>query len=289
MTDGANAGAENLPPPRPALDEVARTNRMALCLLPIVGAHAWAERSVAWSVAGWLVIGLLIALLPALQRRRSRYVKTNDWQLLLQLFLIVLWVPNAADSTRHYAIGAYAVLSIFWHRRDAANPFHPMMTACAIALLLAPATPAIAPIRANLLLATACALGGIALLTLRAIRWQAPLGLLGGAALAYAIAIALIGARLIDPALLALLPPFLLTAFFIADDPPRTCMQPRARLLCGALIGALATTAIVALHADHHDVRLLPALAGAVLLGNAAAPALDRWLTPPRPVRTSGP
>ncbi|MBS0458194.1 MAG: RnfABCDGE type electron transport complex subunit D [Proteobacteria bacterium] len=284
MTEDANAGVENLPPPRPALDGVARSQRALLCLLPIVGALAWNQHRPAWMV--FCALALVLALVPRSTRPRPA---TTALHLYLQLLLMVLWLPPAAAWTRALAIVIAVVLALAWRHRDAANPFHPMMTACAIALLIAPATAAIAPIHANLLLAAACALGGIALLGLRAIRWQAPLGLLGGAGLAYAIGTALTGATYTDPMILALLPPVLLAAFFIADDPPRTCMQPRARLLCGALIGAIAATAIVALHAAHHDDRLLPALAGAVLLGNAAAPALDRWLTPPRRARTSSP
>lgn len=281
MTADPPAAVEHLPPLRPALDVAARTDRALWCLLPLVGAHAWLERRLVW-----LVAGVFLAALPALRRRWRSRNRTDGGSFLALLMLIFLWMPVDADNARHLAILIFATLAIVWDRRDAANPFHPLMTACAIALLIAPAPPDFAPISASGWLAAACALGGVALLGLRAIRWQAPLGMLAGAGLTWAIGMALTGTTPADPLLLALLPPVLLIAFFVADDPPRTCMNPRARWLCGALIGASAGTAILALHAAHHDERLLLALTGAVLLGNAAAPALDRVLASPRSNRT---
>lgn len=280
MTADPPAAVEHLPPLRPALDGVARTDRALWCLLPLVGAHAWSERS--WI---WLTTGVLIAALPWL---RSHWRNRKGWDggsYLAWLMLIILWLPASAAIARGLAMLICVILAIVWNRRDAANPFHPLMTACAIALSIAPTIPDAAPISASVWLAAACALGGGALLGLRAIRWQAPLGMLAGVGLTCAIATALTGAIAVDRVLLALLPSFFLIAFFVTDDPPRTCMIPRARLLCGMLVGALAVAATLALHAAHHDDRLLLALAGAVLFGNAAAPTLDRVFSPLRAAR----
>lgn len=115
--------------------------------------------------------------------------------------------------------------------------------------------------------------GGLWLLRRRVIHWHVPAGVLAGV---LAIALPL---WLYDPGSHAS-PLFHLAhgalalgAFFIATDPVSGAATPRGRLLFGFGVGAMAV--LVRNYGAYPD-----GVAFGVLLMNAAAPLLDRWLKP---------
>lgn len=271
-------------PLRPTPDLQARADAATFALLPPLAVLACLTRSPAWSIAAGLAL-----IAPILRRWLDRNRNTAVWRIVPNLLLIAVWLPVDAMPARIAAMAGYLVLCALWRDRDAANPFHPAMIAIAVVLLAWPATPAAMPPDHALVLAASAALGGLFLLLRGAIRWQAPTGMLAGAAIAIMGGLLWMPALNADPMLPALLPSLVLTALFIADDPPRTCMQPRARGLLGALIGLLAMAAMLVLHATQRDAHMLPTLAGMVLLGNAAAPTFDRWFATPRKPRPTTP
>jgi electron transport complex protein RnfD len=115
--------------------------------------------------------------------------------------------------------------------------------------------------------------GGLWLLRRRVIHWHVPAGVLAGV-----LAVAL-PPWLYDPGSHAS-PLFHLAhgavalgAFFIATDPVSGAATPRGRLLFGFGVGAIAV--LVRTYGAYPD-----GVAFGVLLMNAAAPLLDRWLRP---------
>ena len=115
-------------------------------------------------------------------------------------------------------------------------------------------------------------LGGLALLKLKIITWQTPVGVLVG----LTIPAILLGhdADQSTPLMIHLLSgATMLGAFFIATDPVTSCTTPRGRLIFGLGIGLL--TYIVRVHGSYPD-----AFAFAVLLMNFAAPLIDVYTQP---------
>lgn len=112
--------------------------------------------------------------------------------------------------------------------------------------------------------ALAFALGGVALLLLRVADWRLALSYLAGFSAVAAVAgdgLGVLGHLAAGGAVLA--------AFFVVTDPSSAPARPGNRLLFGALAGAL--TVAIRRWGSHPD-----GIAFAVLLANAAAPALDR-------------
>lgn len=114
--------------------------------------------------------------------------------------------------------------------------------------------------------------GGLALLALKVIPWQTPVGLLTGLAIP-----ALFFGHDADqtaPLLLHLTSgATMLAAFFIATDPVTSCTTTRGRLIFGFGIGLL--TYIIRAYGGYPD-----AIAFAVLLMNFAAPLIDVYTQP---------
>ncbi|HEY2346675.1 MAG TPA: RnfABCDGE type electron transport complex subunit D [Xanthomonadaceae bacterium] len=274
------------PQARPTRDLHTRAAACTLALLPAVVACAWSGHD--WTPA----IISVPAALPLLQdHARNRGSEGSDSERFFQqMLLLSLWMRTDALAARIGAMLALFVIDLALRRRDAANPFHPVMVACALALLVFPASPPERVLSEGAVpLAATIAAGGAVLLALRCVRWQAPVAMLACAVVAFALGSIVVPAWLGDPALLATFPSFALTAFFIVDDPPRACMRPRARLLSGALTGVVAMAATFGLHALHRDGQfLLLALAGTMLLANAAAPALDRLFSVSRAAGKAG-
>ncbi|MGD9842868.1 MAG: electron transport complex subunit RsxD [Steroidobacteraceae bacterium] len=116
-------------------------------------------------------------------------------------------------------------------------------------------------------------IGGLALLTLRIIRWQIPVGvLLGLASCAWLM-------NLSDPGQHASVTFHLfsgatmLGAFFIATDPVTAAASPRGRLIYGIGIGTLSY--VIRDFGNYHD-----GVAFAVLLMNLAVPLIDKFTIP---------
>ncbi|MBS0193682.1 MAG: RnfABCDGE type electron transport complex subunit D [Proteobacteria bacterium] len=279
-TEHVGAMASRRPPSLPERADIA-----LLALLPTLAVRAWQQPSPVW-----IGIALLALILPLLRRLLPSVSASRGLLIAPNLLLLAAWMPATAPHTLGLALLACVVLAAIWRGRDAAHPFHPAMIAAALALIVWPA-PVDSVVRSDaaLLPAVASALGGLLLIGRGVVRWQAPAGLLAGAALTLLVAMMLSPALDSDPLIPALLSPLVLTAFFVADDPPRTCLHARARGLLGALTGAMAMAAMLALHILHRDPQVLLALAGVMLLGNAAAPTFDRLFATPRTPRASTP
>jgi electron transport complex protein RnfD len=254
--------------PRPARSLAARNAWLLAALLPGIALQCWrGDANLLPRLALALSAALLFEALALRARRQPLRPYLVEGSALSCACLIVLWLP-ALD-------GWQLLLSIFIALVPArqlfgglgANLFHPVMAgvACAQLLLAVPVTAA----RPDPWLATAWLCGGLLLLALRITRWQAPLGLITGAALG----LAAIGA---SPVLL-LDPRWFLAAGFVLTDPVTSSEVGRARLL-----GGFATGAICAL-AGRDSMAALPF---AILAMNALAPALDSWLSPRREMGT---
>jgi electron transport complex protein RnfD len=284
MIDGMQP-APNLPaPPRRAVFLRERIDWMLLALAPGTALHAWAHGDwVLHTIGGALVWAFL--LVPPKRTHNGKLAA--PWHRLsngvLMGALAVLWLPPALPWwTFAIAIVATVTLVRAFDGRPGASPFQPAMAGCAIALVFAPHV-AVQPAGDTMLLWTAAAYagGGIVLIAARCIRWQAPLAVFAGAAIVSFPWPIVGGSAPTHEVLLAILPSFVLTAFFIATDPSSGCMLPRARWLFGAGIGMLSMVAILAFR-DTAQASL--GMAGAALLMNAAAPWLDRVSERQRPM-----
>lgn len=122
-------------------------------------------------------------------------------------------------------------------------------------------------------LALAWTLGGLWLLQQRVIHWHVPVGVLAGV-LAVSLPLWLYDTgRHASPWFHLTHGALALGAFFIATDPVSGAATPRGRLLFGAGVGAM--TVLVRTFGAYPD-----GVAFGVLLMNACAPLLDRWLKP---------
>jgi Na+-translocating ferredoxin:NAD+ oxidoreductase subunit D len=117
--------------------------------------------------------------------------------------------------------------------------------------------------------AVAIAVGGIALLALRVIRWQIPVAMLGTVWLCSSVMHTLNPGAFSGPLLHLFGGATMLCAFFIATDPVSAATSDRGRLLYGIGIGLLTFV-----------IRAWGGYAFAVLLMNAAVPLLDRYTVP---------
>ncbi|MES0874610.1 RnfABCDGE type electron transport complex subunit D [Sinimarinibacterium thermocellulolyticum] len=115
--------------------------------------------------------------------------------------------------------------------------------------------------------------GGLYLLWRGTIRWQIPVGMLGGLTLIALPFWAIDPDRYASPLFHWLAGATLLGAFFIATDPVSAATTPRGRLLYGALIGVLVY--VIRTWGGYPD-----GVAFAVLLLNICAPTIDRYTQP---------
>ena len=266
--------------PRRAIAMRWRAVWTMLALLPGTAMSAWFQGG---QFLAWLAGALLLRI--CLPRNGSFTLQPRNLSSLVRIALVALWLPMAARGWTLPA-GLLAVLAIefVFEARETAIPFHPAMMACAFALMFSPwlPSPSIGIVPASWI-AVAYGLGGAVMIFTRCVRWQAPLAMQTGAAI-------VLGAWwLVDPSLPFQtllptgLPAFVLTAFFVSDDPSRACMNPLARLVSGFAAGVIAMAAALGLHSMHRDPQVLPALAGTMLLMNTAAPWLDAVCRSQRP------
>lgn len=117
------------------------------------------------------------------------------------------------------------------------------------------------------------ALGGLALLFLRIIRWHIPVALLAGIALPAAIAHSIDPARYLDVTTHLLSGGAMLGAFFIATDYVTSPNSKAGQLVFGAGCGFL--TYVIRTWGGYPE-----GVAFAVLLMNAATPVIDRYIRP---------
>lgn len=122
-------------------------------------------------------------------------------------------------------------------------------------------------------LALAWLLGGLWLLQQRVIHWQVPVGVAAGVLIVAAPLWLYDAGRHASPLFHLTTGATMLAAFFIATDPVSGAATPRGRLLFGAGVGALCV--LIRRYGAYPD-----GIAFAVLLMNAVAPLLDRWLRP---------
>jgi electron transport complex protein RnfD len=115
--------------------------------------------------------------------------------------------------------------------------------------------------------------GGLALLIMRVIRWQIPVGFISGLFLASLLLHLGDAERHASPLFHLMSGASMLGAFFIATDPVSSPVTPRGRLIFGLLVGVLV---IVIRRFGHYP----DGVAFAVLLMNAAAPLIDRYTRP---------
>jgi Na+-translocating ferredoxin:NAD+ oxidoreductase subunit D len=116
-------------------------------------------------------------------------------------------------------------------------------------------------------------LGGLGLLTLRVIRWQIPMAMLGSIFFCALIMHAIDPGNFAGPLFHLFSGATMLGAFFIATDPVSAATSDRGRLIYGAGIGALAYG--IRAWGGYPD-----GVAFAVLLMNAAVPLIDRYTVP---------
>jgi Na+-translocating ferredoxin:NAD+ oxidoreductase subunit D len=125
-------------------------------------------------------------------------------------------------------------------------------------------------------------LGGAALIAVRVVDWRIPIAVLG--ALAFAAAISYDGgssSSLGSPLFHCFSGGTMLAAFFVATDPVTAPTTARGRICYGVLIGA--TLFVIRTGSAYPD-----GIAFAVLLGNTAAPAIDRLVERLTAQRKSG-
>jgi electron transport complex protein RnfD len=116
-------------------------------------------------------------------------------------------------------------------------------------------------------------LGGLWLMQQRVIHWHVPVGVLAGVLLVATPLWLYDTGRHASPLFHLAAGATALGAFFIATDPVSGAATPRGRLVFGAGVGALAV--LVRSFGAYPD-----GIAFGVLLMNAVAPLLDRWLRP---------
>jgi len=216
-----------------------------------------------WRSDHALPLQLLLALAAAiafeaialLLRRQPAWPYLHEGSALVYTAVLLAWLPGLAGLPMLLSLFAALVLARQVFGGLGRNLFHPVAAGLAFAQVMA-----FAPLdsRPADWLSLAWLLGGIALLALRIVRWQAPVFLLAGAA-AGAFASGHLAEQLGDPR-------WMLAAFFIAGDPVTVPESARARALAAAGAGLLGGSLGVV------------ALPFALLAMNAASPLLDTWL-----------
>jgi len=248
-------------PARPARSLGARNAWMLCALLPGLALHAWRGDAV---VASHLLLAMPAALafeaLALSLRRQPLGPFLSEGSALVVAATLVLYQPALQGWQLLLSLFVALVLARQVFGGLGRNLFQPVAVglACAHALLVP-----VLPQAADPAFALAWLGGGVVLLALRIIRWQAPAGLLAGALLG----VLLSGAPL--PSLAD--PRWWLAAFFIAADPVTSAEDARTRLGSAVVVGALAALA---------GSDAFAALPFALLAGNALVPLLDARRAP---------
>ena len=115
--------------------------------------------------------------------------------------------------------------------------------------------------------------GGLALLSLRIIRWHTPVAMLGAMAVSASVMYAIDPGTYAGPMFHLTSGASVLGAFFIATDPVSSATSDRGRLVYGAGIGLV--TYVIRTWGGYPD-----GVAFAVLLMNLAVPLIDRYTIP---------
>ena len=116
-------------------------------------------------------------------------------------------------------------------------------------------------------------LGGLGLIFTKTIRWQIPVGVLGGLAIVSTLFWLGDSDQFASPLFHLSSGAAIVGAFFIATDPVTACTTPKGRIYYGLGIGVL--TWIIRTWGGYPD-----AIAFAVLLMNMAAPTIDEYTQP---------
>lgn len=250
-------------PARPALSLAARSAWMLAALLPGIALQFRDE-------GPRILVSLAIALATALAfesaslalRRQPLAPFLREGSALVYAATLVAWLPATPAMPLLIALFAALVLARQAFGGLARNIFHPAAVGIGFASWFAPAD---VPTQA---LAFTWLAGGLFLVALRIVHWQAPVSLLAGGAVGVLLGGHALGS-IVHPA-------WMLAAFFIAGDPVTTPENPRVRALAAAATGLLAGL----------SGAFAPALLPFALLAmNAATPALDAWR--PRRRRTT--
>jgi electron transport complex protein RnfD len=241
---------------RPARSLAARNACLLAALLPGLLLQWRGDPSRPAHLLLAVAAALVLEALALLARRLPIAPYLREGSAITAAAMLVAWLPALAGLPLLLAVFVAVVLARQAFGGLGRNLFHPVAVAVAFAqaLAFAPAA-ALAP---DPWLALAWAFGGLALMALRIVRWQAPLCLIAGAC-AGLLASGHGAAALADPR-------WLLAAFFVAGDSVTVAEDARARALTATLAGALA------------GVGGVVALPFALLAMNAAAPAVDAWL-----------
>jgi electron transport complex protein RnfD len=258
-----------MPAARRARGLAARNALLVAALLPGIVTQAWlGDIGLPLRLALAAAAALAFEAIALRLRAQPLSAFLGEGSALVTAVLLALWLPALDGWRLLLAVFVAVVLARQAFGGLGRNVFNPAMAGAAVAqLLLAVPPPAPLP---EPRMAAAWAFGLLAMLALRLLRWQAPLGLLSGAALA----LLAIGG---DPACLAS-SPWLLAAGFVLADSPSGCESARARLLFAFAIAVLTVLA------SRGGVAALPF---AVLAMNALAPALDAALAPRRRAATA--
>lgn len=263
-------------PPRRAVSLRTRSGWMLLALVP-----GFALQAVAFGpdFAGSALItfAALFALDVCWRWREAN--PRRDPQPLLLAAIALCWLPAALPWWSGGLAAGTAWLIARRCRGEGGSAFHPAMIGCALAALpIGHGQPHVADAALLPAIAAAFTMVGIALARARCIRPEVAAATLTGGAATAATWLLLAPLPTHDH-LLTALPGASLLVFFIATDPASGSQWPRARWAFGVGLGALAALAMLSLHDER---RRALAMAGSVLLMNAAAPTLDRLLPLPR-------
>lgn len=218
-----------------------------------------------------IAAGLLLETLGLLLRRQSPARELGNGSFLLSALLLALLLPAGSPWWMSLPGMALALL-LFKHAFGGLgqHPFHPVMAACLMLMLIWPADwQGGAGLEQNALIWTNLAFlaGGLALAATRVINRTVPLSLLLSLMLlAWLGQAGVDNWQSIEQQLLSA--PVILVAFFIATDSASSPQTLLGRLLYGCLIGGLIFFA--GQLSDYSQP-----LALAVVLGNFAAPVLD--------------
>ena len=252
----------------PAASLARRNARFLLALAPGAVLLVLAQPALAWRVALALVAALALDAAGLALRKLPVRAHLAEGSALRAALLLALWFPTIPWPALLAAIVVALLLARHALGGLGNNPFNPAMAGAACAQLFFGASPPFLDYGGPWA-GLAWLAGGLVLVALGQLRWQAPLALLAAASLA---------ALPFERSLVLLTSgPWLLLAFFAWPEPGTHGESAGARAVAAAFAGALAVLA-----AGGASPRLLPF---AVLAANAALPALEAWFAPRRTQR----